>query len=234
MHFRFNLVGISCCLVLGSSVGLCATKRPAQKPTHPPIVPTVPPVQPPPTPEQMPATPPNVTMNDGRLSIMAENSTLGDILNAVRTQTGADLDIPPAAAAERVAAKIGPGDPQDVLQQLFAGSRFDYIIVGSPTNPDAIQRIILTPRAAGAASASPATAQPYQPTPSSYQPPPDVSETPEPEPEPEPASPEPPMAPPQIQQPSSNQPKTPEQLLKELQQMQQQQQQMPPRNPPPQ
>lgn len=235
MHFRLR-VTLFCLLVLASQVGMATPakkKKSAQQPPPAPVQEAPPIPQPPPTPEQMPAVPPQVSMNDGMLTISAENSTMGDILNAVRKQTGAVLEVPPTLSSERVAAKIGPGNPQSVVQQLFAGSKFDYIIVGSPENPDALQKIIVTPRGAAAGGSNVASYRP--PSQSTYQPPPDTAdameEEPQPEPEPMPAPPEEqqPVTPPTQAQPYSNQPKTPEQLLQELQQMQQQQQGRPPR-----
>jgi hypothetical protein len=242
MHFRLRIAGCIV-LVLASQLGFAAAKRrrPPQQPVPEPVqaTPTTP--QPPPTPEQMPAVPPRVSMNNGMLSISADNSTLGDILGAVHKQTGATLDVPPTLSGERVATRLGPGIPRDVLQQLFAGSKFDYIIVGTPQDPNGVQRIILTTRGAGGTS-GPAVAnnQPMnRPAANNYEPPPDTSdvsdEEPQPEPQPEPPPPDESVTPPTGAQPYSNQPKTPEQLLQELQQMQQQQQQgRPPRGPGPQ
>jgi hypothetical protein len=227
MHFRLKIALTCCVLLLASHFGLAANKRrkPVQQPTPPPVQEAPPVPQPPPTPEQMPAVAPRVSMDNGMLTISAENSTLGDILGAVRKQTGAALEVPPAASSERVATRLGPGAPRDVLQQLFAGSKFDYIIVGSPQDPNGLQRIILTARGTGGASGSTVANNAPQ---NSYQPPPDASdamdEDPQPEPQPEPAPPEQTVTPPNGAQPYSNQPKTPEQLLQELQQMQQQQQ----------
>jgi hypothetical protein len=144
----------------------------------------------------------------------------------------------PGAAHERVVVQLGPGSPQDVLKQLFEGSKFDYILVGAPSNANALKSIILSVRGAGGASGpSVANNRPsYQPPQTAYQPPPDTSDENDAAEDdtqsiaaPEPASPEPPVVPPNTAQPYSNQPKTPEQLLQELQQMQQQQQQRPPR-----
>jgi hypothetical protein len=245
MHFRLKFAGCCCCVLMIGELGFAVPKK--HKTTQPPPAPVqeAPPIpQPPPTPEQMPAVPPRVSMSNGMLSISADNSTLGDILTAVRRQTGAWLEVPPSIANERVATNLGPGSPREVLQDLLSGSRFDYIIVGTPQDPNAVQRIILTPRSGGG-TGGPAIAnnQPMAPSQSNYQPPSDVGETVDEEPQPEPAPPEPPQPqgnPPTGAQPYSNQPnstqqqqqpKTPEQLLQELQQMQQQQQQRPPRNP---
>ncbi|MGA9815069.1 MAG: hypothetical protein WBQ64_19970, partial [Terriglobales bacterium] len=79
---------------------------------EPPPAPAPPP--PPPTPEQMPAVPPQVHYSQGQLTIVAENSTLADILRAVRAQTGAAVEVPPNAT-ERVVTHLGPGPARDVL-----------------------------------------------------------------------------------------------------------------------
>ena len=119
-----------------------ARKRPVKQeaPATPP--PPAPP-PPPPTLEQMPAVPPKVSFSGGMLTIVAENSTLSDILRAVKTQTGAAVEIPPNAT-ERVVTHLGPGAPRDVLSSLLNGSHFNYVMLGSPTNPAKVDRVILT------------------------------------------------------------------------------------------
>jgi hypothetical protein len=101
---------------------------------------------PPPTPEQLPPSPPQVTYANGELTIVSQNATLAEVLSQVRARTGANLELPPGAGMDRVATQLGPGKPRDVLVALLTGSRFDYIIVGSPTDPEAVQRVILTKR----------------------------------------------------------------------------------------
>lgn len=103
---------------------------------------------PPPTPEQMPSQPPTVTYENGQLAIVAPNSTLGDILHAVHNKTGADIDIPPGAN-ERVVSSFGPGPARDVLTTLLNGSHFNYVMVGTVADPNAVAQVILTPRAGG-------------------------------------------------------------------------------------
>jgi hypothetical protein len=171
-------------------------------------------------------------MASGRLAIAADNSTLGDVLKAVKNVTGASLEMPGSAASERIAVNLGPGQPQQVLQQLFAGSRFDYIILGSTTNPSAVDKIILTARGATPGGPQSAVNQPPQ---NAYQPPPDqgdnddeTAQQPEPPPPPQEEPPQQPMVGPggeaAAQDNNNNgQPKTPEQLLQELQQRMQQQ-----------
>jgi hypothetical protein len=93
------------------------------------------------TPEQMPPLPPQVTYQSGLLSIVADNSTLSDILHAVAVQTGATIDVPPNST--RVAARLGPGTPQKVMADLLSG--LDYIVVGASNDPDGIRSIIVPP-----------------------------------------------------------------------------------------
>lgn len=105
-----------------------------------------PPPPPPPTPEQMPAQPPEVSYAGGLLTINAPNSTMNDVLAAVRRVTGATIEKPPMGGTDRVVAHLGPGQPKDVLSALFNGSRYDYIILGPMGQPGAVQRVILTAR----------------------------------------------------------------------------------------
>jgi hypothetical protein len=94
--------------------------------------------------DSMAPVPPHVTYENGQLTIDAPNSTLADILRAVRKQTGAEIDVP--EARERVAATIGPGPAQDVMAQLLNGSRFNYVLLGSPQDPKALARVVLVAR----------------------------------------------------------------------------------------
>jgi len=118
-------------------------KKGKKQPEPPPQahVPATPP--PPPTPAQLPPTAARVSMRGGLLTIEANNSTLADVLAGVRRETKAAIDFPPGASGERVVASLGPGTPQNVLAALFNGSRFDYIILGSQDQPQAVQRVIL-------------------------------------------------------------------------------------------
>ncbi|HEX6504449.1 MAG TPA: hypothetical protein VF011_14500 [Terriglobales bacterium] len=120
----------------------------AEKPTPEQVATPAPPPPPPPTPEQMPARPPTVSYQNGQLSIVAPNSTLSDILQAVKTKTGASIDIP-ASANERVVSRFGPGPARDVLAALLNGSHFNYVMIGSDANPTSVAQVILTPRTGG-------------------------------------------------------------------------------------
>jgi hypothetical protein len=183
------------------------------------------------TPEHEPASPPDVSFQGGRLTIVARNSTLGDVLNAVKQKTGASVDMPPASG-DRVVGQFGPGAPRDVMAQLLNGSHFDYVLVGSTADPGALKKIVLTAKATGPEPA-PNQQQANQPVNQPLQAVPDVESE-----NPDEGATEPPTPmveqPPEQEQPQTDQPdqeqqgqpqvKTPEQLLRELQQQQQQQQ----------
>ncbi len=135
-------------------------KRGTSQPSPVPAPETLPPPAPL-TPEQMPPVPPQVTYQNGLLTIVATNSTLSDILHSVSMRTGATLDAPPHLMSERVAARIGPGTPRAVLSDLLTGPRFDYILVGSDGDPNGVRSIMLTPsQSSGSTGAHMAQRQP--------------------------------------------------------------------------
>jgi hypothetical protein len=99
-------------------------------------------ILPPATLEQMPARPPVVTLKNGELTIVAQNSSLAEILQAVSSRTGASIDMP-EGVDERVVAKLGPGPIRDVLDTLLGGSKLNYVMMGSQTDPAALTQILL-------------------------------------------------------------------------------------------
>ena len=114
-------------------------ERPIKREQPAPVSSLVPPAL-----EQMPAVPPKVKFANGLLTIVAENSTLGDVVRAVGTQTGAAIEMS-TDATERVVIHLGPGPARDVVTKLMNGSHFNYVILGSAAQPDHIDRLILTP-----------------------------------------------------------------------------------------
>jgi len=94
-------------------------------------------------PEQRPAMQPTVIFADGKLTIIANNSMLSDILQIVGQKTGATIDVP-GEATERVVSQLGPGQPREVIASLLNGSHFNYVMVGNETDANAVSRIVLT------------------------------------------------------------------------------------------
>ena len=132
-------------------------KSKKQQPQLPPLPsgPTGRPVQPIPL-DATPAVPPQVTFANDQLTIVAPNSTLADILRAVRKQTGAEIEIP--SAPERVVTNLGPGPARSVIAELLNGSRFNYILLGSPEDSTALTRIVLVAKTSTQEAPPPAPA----------------------------------------------------------------------------
>jgi hypothetical protein len=189
--------------------------------------------------EQQAPVPPQVSYQNGQLTIDSENATLSQVLRSVQTKTGASIDMPSGTGSERVVARLGPGTPKDVLAALLNGSKFNYVILGAPNQPGDVQKVILLSKstAAGDNSASiaahnniqgPIASQAIEPPEDEYPPPDQESEN-----QLQPGQPVLPggeglssdanNASPALIAPGN---RTPEQMLQELQRMQQQQQQM--------
>ena len=103
----------------------------------------------PPSAEQTPPQPPAVTWDGNLLTIDAENSTLAAVLAALRTQTGASIEIPSAASRERVFVHLGPGQVREIISSLLYGTEFDYIVETSDDDPDALRSVAVTARGKG-------------------------------------------------------------------------------------
>jgi hypothetical protein len=122
---------------------------------------------------QAPSTQPRVLFEDGQLTINAFDSSLADVLYALRASTGADIDLPSGASSERVTAQLGPGPARKVLADLLSWSNFDYVIQASDNDPLSIQSVTLMVRIKSSPSAAPAApgraaavvARPADPTP---------------------------------------------------------------------
>jgi hypothetical protein len=188
-----------------------------------PVVPT-PPAAPqlPPTLMNQPPVNPTVTLRNGLLTIDAPNSILSEVLNGVRQATGAVIE--GVTPGDRVAVRLGPGAPRQVVAALLQGTPYDYLILGSQQDPDGVTRILLTQ---GSPSAEPNTLPqplaPPAPQPPVQEPPTEffpsdqgvVTDTGTEGEQPEP--PRPAMTPPGTPPTDPTQPKTPEQLFREMQ-----------------
>jgi hypothetical protein len=89
---------------------------------------------------------PLVTYADGKLTIVAENVPLSEVLVAVRQAMGADLEIPAGAAAEHVWVHAGPGPARTILRDMLDGTDFDYIIQASEIDEDGVRSVVLALR----------------------------------------------------------------------------------------
>jgi hypothetical protein len=129
-------------IVNAADTATSQTHKKTKKPVPPPPLPSgsTGPVQPIPL-DSMAPVPPQVSYQNEQLTIVAPNSTLGDILRAVKKQTGADIEVP--SAPERVVTHLGPGPARDIMAELLNGSRFNYVLLGSPSNDALLTRVVL-------------------------------------------------------------------------------------------
>lgn len=252
---KFALLSVGWCVCLSTFVPVAsaqrggvrkpsAKKQDAQKQDPSPVPAYTPsPLQPLPL-DQLPAVAPKVTYERGQLTVVAHNCTLADVLRAIKKQIGADVDIPPSAT-ERVVADLGPAGPRQVIADLLNGTHFNYVMVGSASDPSVVQSLALTPKSGGGtetASANPPNRpgvparvfQPGMPPSGQGTTPPDAAQADaddNSDPPEEATDQNDGQEDQQAQQPADQQnpgqqaPKTPEQLLQELQRQQQLQQQ---------
>ncbi len=115
------------------------------------------------SPEKVPASAPRISFSNNELTVVAQNSSLGEVLNAIRAATGMKID-GPSGSADRVSAKIGPAPVRDVLLSLLEGSRYDFAILGSATDPTVVEKLVLSARTAGGETNYAAAPQQPQPT----------------------------------------------------------------------
>jgi hypothetical protein len=89
---------------------------------------------------------PIVAYDHGQLTIVAENARLSDILSALHSVMGAEIDLPAGASDERIWARLGPGPARKVLSDLLSNTDLNYVIQGSSSDVHGIQSVMLTSR----------------------------------------------------------------------------------------
>jgi hypothetical protein len=93
-----------------------------------------------------PATKVEVQFQNGKLTIGANDATLAEVLYEVHRKTGADIPIPSGAERDQVTGNFGPGLAREVMASLLNGSRFNFILVASDTDPSQLRSVVLTAR----------------------------------------------------------------------------------------
>jgi hypothetical protein len=159
-----------------------------------------------------PATHASVTLSGGSLSVKANNASLSDILKDVSSTSGMTVD--GFGKDTRVFGVYGPGSPRDVISELLDGAGYNFLMVGD-TDAGTPREIVLTTRGN--------TPLP-NPQPSSVSQP-DEDDEPANNPPADQAAP--PVQPPALAPDQRQQPRTPQEMLQELQRLRQQQGQTP-------
>lgn len=105
------------------------------------------------TTDAVPAPPPrptlNVSVHSNLLSIRAQGATLAEVLYEIHRRTGADIAIPAGAEQERVVVNIPPAPGRDVIASLLNGSRFNYIVLGTDSDPGGFRNVLLSLKEGG-------------------------------------------------------------------------------------
>lgn len=91
-----------------------------------------------------------VTYESEQLTIKAQNAPLIEVLRAVCTQIGAELDAQ-SEPNEPILGVFGPGRAHDVLAAMMGRSHFNLAMAGSPDDPNALVRIVILPTSADSA-----------------------------------------------------------------------------------
>lgn len=107
--------------------------------------------------------PPIAELKDGKLSIQANGEELASVLAAVQSVTGIPIEIPPASDSDRIFMTLGPTPVKDALVAIVGGSKYNYIIMGSPDDSALVKRVILTARSSSDAEPLVASAPASQP-----------------------------------------------------------------------
>lgn len=148
-------------LVLGASLLLSTVFVSAQSPSSPRTKKTpqaaanpaaTEPAAPPPAqiwlpPVQAPQHVPVIAWDGKLLTIDADNSSLSDILLAIRSHTGASIEMPGSSTSrERIAIHLGPAPVREVLSSLLYGTDFNYVVLSSEDDETALGKVIITAR----------------------------------------------------------------------------------------
>lgn len=157
-----------------------------------------------------PPQPARVTYFDGKLTIVATNSSLNQILRDIAHQTG--MKITGGVTDERVFGQYGPAAPSKVLGDLLDGTGTNMLLLHA--NGAAPAELVLTPRQGGATPPNPNAYREEEPPPRPQYP---INPDPSTTPRPAPANSEGGRSP--------NDVKTPQQIYEQLERMRQLQQQ---------
>ncbi len=104
--------------------------------------------------------PATVSLSNGRLTIDANNSDLTQILRELADISG--MTINGLTKGPRIFGVFGPGNSRDILVDLLAGSGYNYIMVGGPTDGTP-RELLLISRKGDAPAFTPTNQRPAPP-----------------------------------------------------------------------
>jgi hypothetical protein len=149
-------------LVLGAGLAYAQSPAlPATPPTAAPVTTPVPAATPVPTPPVVHRA--QIVYAQGQLQVVADNSSLNQILRDIAQQTG--MKITGGVVDQHVFGKYGPGAPAEILATLLDGTGSNMLLREGPTHTPV--ELILTPRNGGPTPPSPSASGSDDPAPSS-------------------------------------------------------------------
>ncbi len=95
--------------------------------------------------------PATVNLVDGRLTVIANNSDLAQILRQIAASSG--MKVQGLGRSDRVFGAYGPGAPSDVLADLLTGTGYNFLLSGR-TAQGTPGEVLLSARGAGATSSA--------------------------------------------------------------------------------
>jgi hypothetical protein len=87
-----------------------------------------------------------VNYKNGKLAVLARGVTLQSVLEVIAQRTGTRVEAAAAFDPAQVFVELGPSTVHDLLADLLNGSSANYVLIGSPTNPGFVDRLIILPR----------------------------------------------------------------------------------------
>lgn len=101
------------------------------------------------------STLPTVSYVDGELTVKAQNSRLGDVIEAIRVRTGISVEFLSGTMNDRVFDQVGPAPLRDALTKLLYGLGLNYVIQTSSQDPQIVTKLVLSAQPQSAATGPP-------------------------------------------------------------------------------
>lgn len=93
-----------------------------------------------------PQQPPVAQNAGGQLVIHANGQDFASVLRAIGTASGIDIEMPAENAADPVFMNMGPVSTKEAIVALMDGTKYNYVIMGSRSDPGVVTRLILSGR----------------------------------------------------------------------------------------
>ena len=119
---------IAAVLIVGSALAVCQSTLPPTAATMREI-------------EEQPA---NVQYADGQIAVLADNSSLSEIIRDVARRAG--MAVQGSVVDERVFGTYGPAAPAEVLSELLKGTGSNMVVLAGTSH---VPELILTPKQGG-------------------------------------------------------------------------------------